>query len=214
MNALLNNRVSHSCGAGCHSACRSAIGAVALLIFAAAIPVFGQDAACAGLPPGKHSLLERFTADFGLTCEQQLKVEPLLHAEESVSKPLLAFAAFTSEEQQAVMLKIKLAARRQVRALLTPDQQKKMDAEIESTAMGGSKGGKKGVPKKSPAKVDAFANEEALSTAIRNYAALEPAEKNAMILQVKQAARRDNTLELTADQQKQIDTDIHQLTGK
>jgi hypothetical protein len=35
-----------------------------------------------------------------------------------------------------------------------------------------------------------------------------------MILQVKQAARRDNTLELTVDQQKQIDTDIHQLTGK
>src|SRR5260370_25265598 len=137
MNALLNNRVSHSCGAGCHSARRSAIGAVALLFFAAALPAFGQDAPCAGLPPGKHSLLERFAADFGLTCEQQLKVEPLLHAEESVSKPLLAFAAFTSEEQQAVMLKIKLAARRQVRALLTPDQQNKMDAEIESTAIDG-----------------------------------------------------------------------------
>jgi hypothetical protein len=214
MNVLLNNRIPRSCGAGCYPARRLAAGAFALLFIAAALPAFAQEAPCAGLPPGKHSLLERFTADFGLTCEQQLRVEPLLHAEESVSKPLLAFAAFTSEEQQAVMLKIKLAARRQVRALLTPGQQKKMDAEIESTAKGGSKGGKKGAPKKAPAKVDAFANEEALSTAIRNYAALEPAEKTAMILQVKQAALRDNTLELTADQQEQIDSDIHQLTGK
>jgi hypothetical protein len=187
-----------------------------LLCAAAVLPALAQDAPapCAGLPPGKHSLLERFTADFGLTCEQQLKVEPLLHAEESVSKPLLAFAAFTSEEQQAVMLRIKLAARRQVRALLTADQQKKMDTEIESTAKGGSKGGKKGAPKKAPAKVDGYVNEEALSSAIQNYAALQPVEKTAMILQVKQAARRDNTLELTADQQKQIDSDIHQLTGK
>jgi hypothetical protein len=214
MSVLLNNRIPRSCGAGCYPARRLATGAFALLFIAAALPAFAQDAPCAGLPPGKHSLLERFTADFGLTCEQQLKVEPLLHAEESVSKPLLAFAAFTSEEQQAVMLKIKLAARRQVRALLTPGQQKKMDAEIESTAKGGSKGGKRGAPKKAPAKVDAFANEEALSTAIRNYAALEDAEKTAMILQVKQAALRDNTLELTADQQEQIDSDIHQLTGK
>ena len=190
-------------------ACQPVWG-LCLLLVAVALPALAQDAPCAGLPPGKHSLLERFTADFGLTCGQQLKVEPLLHAEESVSKPLLAFAAFTPEEQQAVMLKIKLAARRQVRGLLTPDQQKKMDSEIESTA----KGGKKGATKKAPAKVDAFANEEALTAAIRNYAALEPAEKTAMILQVKQAALRDNTLELTADQQEQIDADIQQLTGK
>src|SRR5436190_7257468 len=92
---------------------------------------------CAGLPPGKHSLLERFTAEFGLTCEQQLKVEPLLHAEESVSKPLLAFASFTPEERRDVMQQIKLAARRQVRTLLTPEQQKKMDGEIESVSKGG-----------------------------------------------------------------------------
>ncbi len=183
-----------------------------LLCAAAALPALAQDAPapCAGLPPGKHSLLERFTADFNLTCEQQLRVEPLLHAEESVSKPLLAFAAFTPEEQQGVMLKIKLAARRQVRGLLTPEQQKKMDSEIESTA----KGGKKGGAKKAAAKVEGYANEEALSAAIQNYAALLPAEKTAMVLQVKQAARRDSALELTAEQQKKIDSDIQQLTRK
>jgi hypothetical protein len=191
---------------------------VILLSAAAVLPAASQTAPaaaattpCAGLPGGKHALLERFTAEFDLTCEQQLKIEPLLHAEESVSKPLLAFAAFTPEEQQAVMLKIKLAARRQVRGLLTPDQQKKMDGEIETTAKGGRK---KGAPKKAAPKVDPFENEEALSNAIQNYAALMPEEKTAMVLQVKQAARRDNTLELSADQQKKIDGDIKQLAGK
>jgi hypothetical protein len=190
-----------------------------LLCAAAVIPAFSQTAQapaatpCAGLPPGKHSLLERFTAEFGLTCEQQLKVEPLLHAEESVSKPLLAFAAFTPEEQQGVMLKIKLAARRQVRTLLTSDQQQKMDGEIESVAKGGSKGGKKGAKKDGP-KVDPFENEEALSQAVMNYAALQPAEKTTMVLQVKQAARRDGAPELTPEQQKKIDADIKQLATK
>jgi hypothetical protein len=188
-----------------------------ILLRTAAVAAISQNAIaqdatpCAGLPPGKHSLLERFTADFGLTCEQQLKVEPLLHDEESVSKPLLAFAAFTPEEQQAVMLRIKLAARRQVRTLLNADQQKKMDGEIETTAKGGSKGGKKGA-KKEPPKVDPFENEEALSKAVMNYAALHADEKTALVLQVKQAARRDHALELTPEQQKKIDADIRELT--
>src|SRR6201996_455961 len=76
---------------------------------------------------GKHLLLEKMTADFNLTCAQKDKIEPLLHDEESVSKPLLAFDAFTPEEKQAMMLKVKLAARAQIRPLLTPDQQKKSD---------------------------------------------------------------------------------------
>jgi hypothetical protein len=86
-----------------------------------------------------------------------------------------------------------------------------MDGEIETTAKGG---GRKGAPKKAASNVDPFGNEEALSNAIQNYAALMPEEKTAMVLQVKQAARRDNTLELSADQQKKIDGDIKQLAGK
>lgn len=180
------------------------IPGMVILVLAAWQAASAQET-CAGLPPGRHSLLERFTEQFGLTCEQQLRIEPLLHAEESVSKPLLAFAAFSPEEQQAVMLRIKLAARRQVRTLLTPDQQKKMDAEIESVGRGGRKGG----AGKAPPKVDAFANEEALSQAIANYAALMPEEKTAMLLQVKRAARR---LELTPDQRQKIDEDIRKLS--
>jgi hypothetical protein len=145
---------------------------------------------CAGLPPGKHSLLERFTAEFGLTCEQQVKIEVMLHAEESVSKPLLAFAAFTPEEQRAVMLKIKLAARRQVRTLLTAEQQPKMDAEIESVTRSASKGGKKGAAKKPPPQVDPVENEGKLIQAIMNYAALQPDEKTALVVEVRRAAQR------------------------
>src|SRR5438067_1327154 len=125
-----------------------------MLFAAAAVAAAAQT--CEGLPPGKHSLLERFTEAFGLTCEQQLE-----------SKPLLAFAAFSPEEQRAVMLKIKLAARRQVKTLLTPDQQKKMDEEIASVAATGTKSsGKKGGAKKTARQVDPFENEEALSQAI------------------------------------------------
>ena len=38
--------------------------------------------ACAGLPPGRHVQLERMAQLFSLTCEQELKIEPLLHNEE------------------------------------------------------------------------------------------------------------------------------------
>src|SRR5579859_555199 len=177
-------------------------------------------AACEGLPAGKHALLERMAAAFGLTCEQEVKIEPLLHSEESVSKPLLRFVAFSPEEKQGMMLKIKVAARRQIRPLLTPDQQKKMDAEIEAVSKGSSDalsgdkkgGGKKGGGKKAEASADPFDAEESLSQAISNYTALSSEEQKAMTLQVKQAARRDTAPPLTPEQQKKIDADIQQLS--
>jgi Spy/CpxP family protein refolding chaperone len=170
--------------------------------------------ACPGLPGGKHVQLERMTDLFGLTCEQELKIEPLLHNEESVSRPLLRFDAFSPEEKQATMLKIKLAARRQIRTVLTPDQQKKMDEEIESVAKGG--GGKGGGGKKSKGsdvKIDPFDNEEQLSEAINNYSALTTDEKKELVLQVKTAARRNEGSQLTADQVSKLDADIRQLSG-
>jgi hypothetical protein len=168
---------------------------------------------CAGLPPGKHALLERLTAQLTLTCEQQLKIEPLLHDEESVTKPLLKFTSLSADDQQGIMTTIKLAARRQVRTLLTPDQQKGMDSEVDSVASGGKKGGGK---KKSgdAQKVEAapgLGDEEALSNAIVAYVALTPDEKKAMLLKVKSAALADSALQLTPDQQKKLDTEIRNL---
>jgi len=183
----------------------------ALLLSAAA---YAQEAVqpCAGLPPGKHALLERLTAQLTLTCEQQLKIEPLLHDEESVTKPLLKFTSFSAEDQQAIMTIIKLAARRQVRTLLTPDQQKGMDSEVESVSSGGKKGGgkKKGEAKKVEA-TPGLGDEDALSSAIAAYVALTPDEKKAMLLKVKRAALSDSALQLTAEQQKKLDSEIKSL---
>jgi hypothetical protein len=185
-----------------------AAAAAALLIPA---QVFAQTAPapCAGLPPGKHSLLERMTAQFGLTCEQELKIEPLLHDEESVTKPLLKFSSFTREQQQEVMLTIKLAARRQVRQYLTAEQQKGMDAEVESVAK--SAGGKKKPDTKQAPAVTGLAGEEELSAAIVRYAALTPGEKKAMLIKVKTAARGDATLQLSAGEQAKLDAEIGDL---
>jgi hypothetical protein len=184
-----------------------------LFTFAAilvAVPaVFAQSAApaCPGLPPGRHSLLERMTAQFGLSCEQELKIEPLLHDEESVTKPLLKFSSFTTDQRQEAMLTIKLAARRQVRTYLTAEQQKGMDAEVESVSKSGGK--KKGA--KTPDVVPGLDVEEQLSAAITKYAALTPDEKKQMLLKVKTAARKDPALQLTATQQAKLDSEIRNL---
>lgn len=159
---------------------------------------------------GKHALLEKMTADFGLTCKQEDIIEPLLHDEESVTKPLLAFEAFSPEERQTVMLKIKLAARAQVRPYLTLDQQVKSDAEAAATANSSAGGGKGGG--KTAKASDPFKAEEDLCTAINAYSAFSAGQKKELTLQVKQASRRPNAPQLTPDQASKIDADIKKLS--
>ena len=169
--------------------------------------------ACVGLPPGRHALLERLTAQLNLTCDQELKIEPLLHDEESVTKPLLAFTSLPADEQQSIMTTIKLAARRQLRPLLTAEQQKGMDDEVDSVSKAGGKkgGGKKGGDAKKAEPQTGLAGEQALSVAVTKYAALNADEKKAILLKVKMAARNDSALQLTAEQQKQLDGEIQAL---
>jgi hypothetical protein len=107
------------------------------------VPPTPEAAAAAGLlPPDKvivgshHRLLDRWTKAFGLTEEQRLWIEPQLHAEESLTKPVLGYKALNKEERRRILEIIKLAARRQVRILLTPGQQKLMDKEIAATESG------------------------------------------------------------------------------
>jgi Spy/CpxP family protein refolding chaperone len=139
------------------------------------------------LPPGNHRLLETMTKSFDLTMDQQLEIEPILHDEESVTKPILGFAPLTQEEKQAMLLTIKHAARRQIRPLLTPEQQQKLDKEDASlTAKSGGGGKKGGSGKKAPA----ASTEESLTSAILKYEALTHAEQESLLAQVKQAARR------------------------
>ncbi len=173
-----------------------------------------EEAAKARCPEivGNHALLEKMAASFDLTCAQEDKIEPLLHDEESVSKPLLANDAFTADEKQAMMLQVKLAARKQIRPLLTPEQQTKSDAEAASVAAAGAepkKGGKKGgTPKKVAVQDDAFKGEESLSAALGAYTAFSVAERKQYILQVKQAALRDGSPALTPEQTAQVSADI------
>jgi hypothetical protein len=166
--------------------------------------------------PGHHALLERMTEAFHLTCEQELKLEPLLHDEESVSKPLIAFAAFTPDEKKTVMQEVKVAARKQILPLLTPDQQVKMNQEIDTVSKGGEglqKGNGGGGRKKAEGTpVDPFQAEEALSQAIQNYAAFSDDEKKALILKVKQASLRPEAPQMTPEQSQQVTVEIKQMS--
>jgi Spy/CpxP family protein refolding chaperone len=221
--------------------------AVGALAVALSVPALAQDAAkpaeakaeasaeqpahCG--PEGNHALLERMTKAFGLSCEQKFQLEPYLHDEESVSKPLLAFGAFTPEEKTAFMLKVKIAARNQIKPMLTPEQQNLMDQDIDSVSKGGSgvkgdsgeakKGGKKaegGEAKKGGSKkgkkavkiAPPFEGQQALCDAVNKYSAFSADQKRELVLEVKKASLRDPS-QLTPEQQKQIEADIQKLSA-
>ena len=69
---------------------------------------------------GPHPLLETLTRELGLTCPQEIRILPLMHDEEAVTKPLLAYAAFTPEERQGMLLQVELAARAKVGPFCCP----------------------------------------------------------------------------------------------
>ncbi len=167
---------------------------------------------------GHHALLERMAAAFNLSCDQILKIEPLLHDEESVSKPLIAFEAFTPDEKKAVMQQVKLAARKQILPYLTPEQQAKMQQEIDTVSKGGEglqKGNSGGGRKRNAdaAPIDPFQAEESLSQAISKYSAFSDAEKKDLIIKVKQASLRPDAPTMTPDQTKQVEAEVKELSS-
>ena len=187
-----------------------------LLFVFCAVSLSGQEAPaakCEGLPPGKHVQLERMTEAMKLTCPQQLKIEVLLHAEESVTRPLLRFTSFSVEQRTEVMTKIKIAARRQIKTELTPVQTKWMDDDIESVSKGGKKaGGKKAAAKSAPPSSDPLADQDSLCKAAMAYAALLPDEKQAIVLAVKKAALNDGNLQLSPVQRSRLETELQALS--
>ena len=156
------------------------------------------------LPPGNHKLLENMTKHFNLTYDQELEIEPLLHDEESVSKPILGFAPFTPEEKKAMLLTVKLAARRQIRPLLTAGQQTNLDEEIAGLIKSSNKSAAKSnnnsaadtnaapaqTTSAKPKKAAAASSVESLTKAILEYAALTDDEKQSMIAKVNAAVQR------------------------
>jgi len=168
----------------------------------------GDKASCPEIT-GQHELLDRMASDYSLSCAQEDKIQPLLHGEEGVFTPLLAYAAFTPEERQAMMVQIVVAWRTAIRPILTPSQQKKSDKEIAKLQADAPKKSKKPL-----VQADAFAGEEDLTRAIALCAAFTYEQKRDLILQVKRAARRDGAPPLTAEQTAKIDKDIAQLQQK
>lgn len=192
------------------------------ITFAAGLSTYAQQPAVPGAGsaltpaqcgiPGHHALLERMSEAFILTCPQEQKLEPLLHDEESVSKPLLRFQAFTPDEKREVMLEVKVAARLQIRPLLTPVQQTKMDAEIDAVSKGGGMGGHgKAGSKKTEPPVDPYIAEQSLCDAITNYSALTDTEKEKLVLRVKTASLRPDAPAMTPDQARIVNEEIQKI---
>ena len=73
---------------------------------------------------GKRFMLERLTKDLNLTSEQQTKVQPIIDQ----AKPQMA--AIHQEAMQK-MKAVMDSTMSQIRPLLTPDQQKKLDENIQ-----------------------------------------------------------------------------------
>src|SRR5947199_5666519 len=69
---------------------------------------------------GKRFMLERITKDLNLTSEQQTKVQPIIDQ----AKPQLAAI---HQEAMQTMKAVMDSTMSQIRPLLTPDQQKKLD---------------------------------------------------------------------------------------
>ena len=155
------------------------------------------------------------TGDLRLTCDQQAKLAPLLHQEESLFRSLRAFAAFTPEQKQAMLLKVDVAVHTQVRPMLDPGQQKKTARKLESL-MAEEQDPKKiekhaARLKSSEVPADPYASEEQLSSDIAAFRMLTVNDRKAMILQVKQAARREGVAPLGSEQAAKIDADIRKL---
>ena len=120
-----------------------------------------------------------------------------------------------------MMLQVKVAARKQIRPLLTPPQQVKMDQEIDTVSKGGEglqkgngkQSGSKGGEKKAEEPVDPFVAEESLSEAMSKYAAFSADEKKALILKVKTASRRPEAPPMTPEQAKTVDASIKQMSS-
>ena len=201
-----------------------AVAALAL-VFTPAVFAAAQDAPASTAPtpaecgiPGHHALLERMTVAFNLTCDQEKKIEPLLHDEESVSKPLIAFQAFTPDEKKDVMQQVKLAARKQILPLLNSQQQARMNQEIDTVSHGGEglQNGNHGGghnKKADSAPVEPYQAEEALSNAISNYSAFSEDQKKSLVLKVKEAALRPDAPQMKPEQAKQVAAEVRKLSS-
>ena len=116
----------------------SAISALSLgsPLFAQAPDAGGQDSHRGGR--GHHNALERMTENLDLTAEQKAKVQPIVDQ----ATPQLETIHRDAMEKSKAVVKNAMA---QIRPMLTPEQQKKLD-DAQNERHGGreGRGGRKG----------------------------------------------------------------------
>jgi len=78
-------------------------------------------------PPDPTKRTEMLTKQLGLTSEQQPKVLDLMKSEQSQMEKLHSDTSLSQDDRRTQMMDIHKSTNDQVRALLTPDQQKKWD---------------------------------------------------------------------------------------
>lgn len=71
---------------------------------------------------------ERMTKELKLTSDQQPKVLDILKSEQSQMESLRSDTSTSQDDRRSKMMDIHKSSNDQIRALLTPDQQKKFDA--------------------------------------------------------------------------------------
>ena len=124
---------------------------IAALILGLALPgVRAQDTTTPPPPPpaGEHEghhkgphgdTLKFFTEKLGLTPDQQTKIKPILEDEKKALDALHTDASVAKDAKREKFMEIRKAHREQIRALLTPEQQKKLDELKEGRGPGGPK---------------------------------------------------------------------------
>ena len=122
--------------------------AIAALAIGLAIPASrAQDTATTPPPPpaGEHEGhhkgprgdgLKFFTEKLGLTQDQQAKIKPILEDEKKSLDALHDDTTVAKDAKRAKFVEIRKTHREQIRALLTPEQQKKLDTLKEEHGRG------------------------------------------------------------------------------
>jgi periplasmic protein CpxP/Spy len=84
------------------------------------------------------ALTQILTKPLNLTSEQQTKVLDILESEQSEIETLRSDCSLTNQDRRSKMMEIRKTANDQIRALLTPEQQKQFD-EMESGRVHGER---------------------------------------------------------------------------
>jgi Spy/CpxP family protein refolding chaperone len=76
-------------------------------------------------------LIERLTKDLNLTDDQQAKIKPILQDRRSKAQAIRGDASLSKEQRKDKMKEVSQSSNDQIKAILTPDQQKKFDQVME-----------------------------------------------------------------------------------